>query len=109
MKKGLEKQQLADLEHLITKDVNNFLVLLETGSAQEIDQALHKARNDLMKFKPDMQKIAEKLGGNLPSIVDAFLTIADDVLHTTISMIDEALVSKCYQSTAKLEKELKAA
>jgi len=102
----LEKQKLADLEHRISIDMGNFLVLLEEGTPQQIDLAKQKARTDLIKFGPDMQKMAEKIGGKLPSAVEDFLMSVDTILHSASGWVDEAKISNCYNVTQKLEKEL---
>ncbi len=104
--RSIEKQQLSDLEHRIAMDLGNFLVLLEEGSTLQAEHAKQRAKSDLIKFGPDMQKIAEKIGGKIPFVVDAFLESIDMVLHTGVGWIDEAKISECYRVTQKLEKEL---
>jgi hypothetical protein len=105
----VEKQQLGDLEHLISMNVGNFLVLLEEGNPDQIDQAKLKARNDLIKFGIEMQKLAEKIGGNCPVAVDKFLQSVDEILHSAAGWIDEAKIARCFSATQKLEKELRSA
>jgi hypothetical protein len=104
--KVIEKQKLGNLEHLISMDLGNFLVLLEEGNTEQIGHAKEKAKSDLIKFKPEMQKIAEKIGGKIPSAVDEFLDSIDAILHSAPGWVDELKISRCYHLTQKLEKEL---
>ena len=100
----VEKQQLVDLEKKLSMDIGQFLVLSEEGNASQTDHARQKARTDLIKYGPDMQKLAQQIGGPFPRYVDNFLDSVDDLLHT--AMIDPAKISLLYHSTQQLEDEL---
>jgi hypothetical protein len=102
-----QKQQLGDLEHQLSVDVGSYLVLNEEGNKEQAEQALHKTRNDLLKFGPEMKKISNDIGGKFPEIVDEFLTTIDTLVHSPIQ--DEAKVAACYRAAEDLEKLLYAA
>jgi hypothetical protein len=103
----LQKQQLEDLEHMLSMDLGSFLVLKEEGNREQAEIAMQKAKNSLMKFGPDMRKLGEHMGGVYPGIVANFLDSMDSLLHSPI--VDEAKVAACYHAAQKLEKKLHAA
>lgn len=100
------KQQMEDLEKKISMDLGSFLVLSEEGTSEQTAQARQKARNDLIKFGPDMQKLAEEMGGTYPKTVGDFLDSVEEILHSAVGWIDEAKIAHCYHVTEKLEKQL---
>lgn len=106
----LNKQKLIDLEHKIKADVGEFLVKVKEGSSEEILKSSQKTRNDLLKLGPDMEKIAEEIGGRIPKFVNEFLHTIDTILHNPHSpteslslWVDDAKVKSCYVATQKLE------
>jgi hypothetical protein len=105
----LVRQQLTDLEHKISADVSALLVLFSEGSSQQIAHALQNTKNELIKFTPEMQKLAYNLGGNFPKAVHDFLDSIDSIAHSAAGWIDEAKITRCYNATQKLQNELKAA
>lgn len=105
-KKTIEKQKLSDLEHLVSMDAGTFLVLLEEGTAQQVDLSKQKAKTTLLKYAPEMVKIAQELGGLFPKVVEDFLNSVDEIVHTATGWIDTAKIKECYKSTQKLEKAL---
>ncbi len=100
-------QELLDLEHKIRADFGTFLVLKEEGNHMQIERAKQKARTDLLKYGPDMSRIAQKLGGSLPRAVHNFLQSIDAVIHSATGWIDDDKIIHCYNSTEALEHELK--
>ena len=66
----LNKQKLMDLEHQIKADVGEFLVLIKEGSNDEALKSYQKAKGDLLKYKPDMEKVAEAIGKQLISALN---------------------------------------
>ncbi len=104
--KVLEKQRLSDMEHKISADVGNFIVLLEEGTSTEIDNARKRARGDLLKWGTEMQQIAQTLGSNYVEAVSGYINTIDTVLHCPPDFVDEEKVSECFQVTRKLEKML---
>ncbi|MGE5195885.1 MAG: hypothetical protein ACM3JI_00975 [Anaerolineae bacterium] len=104
--KMTSKQKLEDLEHKINADLGDFLVLNEEGNQEQIDHARHKAKNDLLKFGPDMYKIASEMGGKYPNYVDEYLESIDSILHSPAGWIDNALITHCFKMMEKLDREL---
>lgn len=104
--KALNKQQLHDLELKLSTDINSYLVLNEEGSAQQAEHARVKAKSDLLKFGPDMKKISQEIGGNLPVAVDSFLSSIDSIVHAHNGFLDEQRISDCYKATENLEREI---
>lgn len=104
--KVLNKQQLHDLELKLSTDINSFLVLNEEGSATQAEHAKQKAKSDLLKFGPDMKKISQEIGGNLPQAVDSFLNSIDIIVHAHAGFLDEQKISECYRATEMLEREI---
>ena len=102
----LQKQQLIDLEHMLSMALGTFLVLNEEGSKEQATIAMQKAKTELLKFGPDMKKLGEHMGGVYPHMVNLFLDCMDSLLHSP--MVDEAKVTACYQAAEKLEKQLAA-
>lgn len=102
----LEKQRLSDMEHTVSADVGNFLVLLEEGSAADIEVARKKARGDLLKWGQEMQHIAQTLGGRYVKAVSEYINSIDTVLHCPTDFVDEEKVSDCFHTTRALEKML---
>lgn len=107
-KKSLVKQQISDLEHKFTMDIGALLVLLSEGTSEQAALANHKTRSDLLKFGPDMQKLAREAGGSLPNVVEEYLESVDSIVHSASGWIDEAKITRCYNMTQKLQKELEA-
>jgi len=105
--KSLEKQMLGDLEKRISLNVGNYLVLTEEGDPTQIALAQQKARSEFLKFGPEMHKIAQKIGGNIPQAVDEYLNSINSVLHSSAGWIDDDIISTCFHKTEKLESELK--
>ena len=104
--KVLEKQRLSDMEHKISADVGNFIVLLEEGSAIDANNARKKARADLLKWGQEMQHIAQTLGGAYPETVSGYINSIDTVLHCRTESVDHDKLNHCYNSTRDLEKML---
>jgi len=109
----LNKQKLIDLEHQIKADVGEFLVLIKEGSHEQALKSHQKTKGDLLKYKPDMEKVAEEIGGRVPKYVTEFLSTIDRMLqcpqgpNESFSLwVDEAKINSCYNATRKLEDSL---
>lgn len=109
----LNKQKLKDLEHQLKADVGELIVLLKEGSKEEAMKSSQKTKNDLVKYGPDMEKVAAEIGGRMPKIVNEFLHTVDTLLHTSDSAsemltlwVDDAKINSCYNATQKLEDAL---
>lgn len=101
-----EHQLLENLEQRISMNVDNFLVLSEEGDPTQIALAHQKAKNEFMKFGPQMHRIAEQMGGDLSVFVDDFLESIHSVLQGQ-GMLDDDQISHCLKTTARLKAELR--
>ena len=104
--KVLEKQRLSDMKHKISADVGNFLVFLEEGSLNEVENARKKARGDLLKWGQEMQHIAQTLGSNYVEAVSGYINTIDMVLHCPTDFVDAEKVNECFHVTRELEEML---
>ena len=109
--KGLDlyKQTLHDLQHRISSNVGNLIVLYEEGNPTQITYAQQKAKSDFLKHSSEMQKIAQKMGERYLRAVRDYLDSVDTIVHSNSAWLDEAKISHCYTMTEKLEKEIAAA
>ena len=94
------------IEQSVSLSLDNFLVLSEEGDPTQIAFALQKAKNEFLKFGPEMHRIAVKMGGDLPTLTADFLESIDVVLHGQ-GMLSEDLITHCLDSKARLRTELK--
>ncbi len=106
--KVLQKQNLSDLERRISMHVGNFLVLIEEGSQTQIEQAKQKAQSELLKIGPDMEKVAQEIGGKFPVFVRDYLDSVDSILHSASGFVDDAKITRCFNTTQKLEKAVQS-
>jgi hypothetical protein len=100
----VQKQALSDLERRISMRVGNFLVLIEEGTPTQITEAKQHAISELLKVGPDMEKVAQEIGGKFPLFVHDYLDSIDSILHSASGFIDEAKIARCFNCTQKLEK-----
>ena len=107
--KALLKQQIADLLHRLSADLGALLILLAEGSHEQAQAATYKAKSNLIKMGPDLKHLASQLGGKFPRAVDDYLNSMDGIVHSPVGWVDDAKVTRCYQSTERLEREIKAA
>jgi hypothetical protein len=103
------KQELHDLEHQLSREINSLLLLFKEGNAEQIENAKLKAKSDLLKHSEEMQKVAQHLGDRFTRAVRDFLDSADLIVHSESKWIDEAKVRRCYLAIQTLEKEIAAA
>ncbi len=99
-------QELKDLEHKLSGDIGAYIVLIEEGTKEQIEHSKQKARGDLLKFGPDMQKIAKTMGTPMAKHVQVYLASIDAILHASTDWIDEATIAQCFQATRDLEEKL---
>ena len=102
----LQKQLLHDIEHKLSIDLGQFLLLIEEGKPEEIDHAQKMARGDLLKYGPEMQKLAQTLGAEYPNVVFQFLDSVDNLVHCPINFVDEVKINLCYKTMRTLERML---
>lgn len=108
-KSDVRKQALRDLEHKISSEVSNLVLLCEEGNQNQIETARQKAKSGYLKYSDEMQKIAQELGNRYTKAVREFLNSVDIIVHSDSQWIDEAKVRHCYTMTEKLTKEILAA
>ncbi len=101
-----EMELLEKIEQRISLNVDSFLILSEEGEPTQVALALQKAKNEFSECGPEMHRIAQKLGGDLPTIVAEFLESIEIVLHGQ-GLLDEDLITHCTDSAARLKAELK--
>ena len=104
----LQRQQLGDLEHKLSMDIGSYLVLNHEGSQEQIEMARQRARMDLLKYGPDMQKLAYEIGGSMPEVVQKFISSLDDIVHAGMGWIDEQQLHHCFKASETLENELQS-
>jgi hypothetical protein len=105
--KSHEMELLKKYERQISLYVDSYLVLSEEGDPTQIALARQKAKNEFLKYGPEIHRIAAEIGGDLSIFVADFLESIDTVLHGQ-GMLDEDLISHCLDSTARLKAELKS-
>ena len=105
----LQKQQLRDWQCKLSADVGGFIVLIEEGKKEQVEQARIKTKSDFLKFGPEMQKLASGMGEKFARAVREYLDSIDSIIHSEPGWIDEAKIKHCYTVTEKLEKEICAA
>ena len=104
--KSHEMELLQKIQQRISLSVDSFLVLSEEGDPTQIAFAFQRAKNEFLKYGPEMLRLSSRIGGDLPAVVVDFLESIDTVLHGK-GMLDEELISHCLDSTARLKAELK--
>ncbi|HSX03151.1 MAG TPA: hypothetical protein VLG76_00295 [Rhabdochlamydiaceae bacterium] len=102
----VQKQMINDLEQLLKKDLGSLLALNEEGSEKQIEAARQKVRSDLLKYAPEMKKMAEKMGGQFAGAVDEFLKSVDGVLGSMGQWLDQSKVNEHFKATNKLDHQL---
>jgi hypothetical protein len=104
--KLLEKQQVKDLGHKMNLNLNSFLVLREEGNPHQLALASQKAKSDLLKYGPDMYRLAQDIGGSLPSAVENYINSISAILHSAFGWIDEAIIHDYYIASQRLAHEI---
>ncbi|HSX12612.1 MAG TPA: hypothetical protein VLF61_03895 [Rhabdochlamydiaceae bacterium] len=102
----LQKQMLSDLEQLFKKDLGSLMALNEEGSEKQLEAARNKIRSDLLKYAPEMKKMAEKMGDKFAGAVDDFLKSIDSVLGSMGQWLDQSKVNEHFKATHKLDNQL---
>jgi hypothetical protein len=106
---SLVRQALHDMQHVLSRDIGELLVLAKEGAKGQISDAQHKAKSTFLKTAPEMSKEASKLGDLYVTSVREYLNSIDEIIHSNPLTLDPATISRCYATTAQLEKQLKAA
>ena len=103
----LERQQIKDLEHRVDMELNTYIVLKEEGSANQMALASQKAKSALLKYGPDMYRIAQEIGGSFPITVENYINSVSNLLHSAMGWIDEASLQEYYTSAQMLRQEIR--
>lgn len=106
---GLVKQALHDMQHVMSRDIGELLVLAKEGAKEQISAAQHRAKSTFLKTAPEMSKEASKLGNLYVTRVREYLDSIDEVIHSNPFTLDPATISRCYTTAAQLEKQLQVA
>ena len=102
------KIDLKKIEDKIQMSVGAFLSCAKEGSSTKVNQLRQEARHTLVKFGPNMQKIADEIGGIFPKRVSDFLSSIDHMLATeTTSQFqpwaDDSKLYSCRMASQRLE------
>jgi hypothetical protein len=100
-----EMELLERIEQSLTLDVDSFLVLSEEGDPTQVALAFQKAKNEYSKCAPEMKRIAEQIGGDIPVFVDDYLDSMSVLLHGQ-GALNEDLIVLCADNSARLKAEL---
>lgn len=103
--KSHEMEMLEKIEQRISLNVDSFLILSEEGEPTQVALAFQKAKKEFSECGPEMNRLAQKLGGDLPIIVAEFLESIETVLHGQ-GMLDEDLITHCLDNLARLKTEI---
>lgn len=103
--KSHEMEMLEKIEQRISLNVDSFLILSEEGEPTQVALAFQKAKKEFSECGPEMNRLAQKLGGDLPIIVAEFLDSIETVLHGQ-GMLDEDLITHCLDNLARLKTEI---
>jgi len=111
MKKGkpprsLMRQQMIDEKRRISMHIGNFLVLLEEGTAEQAALAKQKARSEIHKVGPELEKIAAEYGDKYVDLVADFIDAAEGIIYSASEWIDQAIITRYFSSEQKLEKAI---
>jgi hypothetical protein len=99
-------QQMADTKRRIGIHMGNYLVLLEEGTFEQMAIAKQKARSELLKMGPELEKLALELGGKFTACVRDFLDSVDQILYSASNLIDQAKTVRYFHAEQKLAKIL---
>lgn len=107
------KQRLSDLENNLKSDLGELLALVNEGSTDTAQYISQKTKNNLLRFGPEMQKIADDIGGAFPKKVSHFLSSVDSILHgqkengsTFHFVIENSKIQSCFKAQNSLEQAL---
>jgi len=76
------RQDLQQLENKIQTSVSAFIMASKEGSSSKTHTLYQQAKNNVAKFGPEMEKVADEMGGIFPKRVKDFLRTIDKVLLT---------------------------
>ncbi len=98
--------EMSDAKRRIGIQMGNYLVLLEEGTFEQTALAKQKARSELLKIGPELEKLASELGGKFTACVRDFLDSIDQILYSASNLIDEAKTVRYFHAEQKFAKIL---
>ncbi len=104
--RALMRQEMSDEKRRISMHIGNFLVLLEEGTTEQAAMAKQKARNELLKIGPAMEKLAMDMGEKYTVLLREFLTSIEGILYAASGFVDGAKITNYYNAEQKFEKAI---
>ncbi len=104
--RALMRQQMNDEKRRLTMHIGNYLVLLEEGTPEQISLAKQKARSELLKLGPEMEKLAADMGEKYSVLLREFLDSTEGILYSATGWIDEAKITLYFNAEQKFEKAI---
>lgn len=104
--RALMKQEMSDEKRRISMHIGNFLVLLEEGTTEQASLAKQKARNELLKIGPAMEKLAVDMGEKYSVLLREFLDSIEGILYAASGFVDGAKITQYYNAEQKFEKAI---
>lgn len=104
--RALMRQQMSDEKRRISMHIGNFLVLLEEGTPEQAALAKQKARSELLKIGPELEKLAGDMGEKYSLLIRDFLDSIDGILYSAAGWIDAAKITNYFSAEQKLEKAI---
>lgn len=105
--KAAMMQQMKDLQHKIQMEVSAYIVLIEEGSKEQIILAHNRAKSALLKYGPDLKKMAHQGEQEIIDLINQYLDSVDSMVHCQINEIDQGRTNRLYESNQKLQKKLR--
>lgn len=105
----LTAQQLRDLKHRMSSEVESLLVLAEQGNQELLHNRRLKLKSDLLKYGPEMEKIASKINIRAVRAVRTFLDSVDEIVHAEAFWLDREKQNAFINASKSLESFLLAA
>jgi hypothetical protein len=103
------RKDLQQCEHKIQASVSAFLACIKEGSTSKARAHCEQTRNILLKYGPEMQKIANEIGGIAPKRVSDFLASIDHILLNEFppsdihTWVDDGKIRSCNIASQRLE------
>lgn len=104
--RALMRQEMSDEKRRISMHIGNFLVLLEEGTTEQSALAKQKARSELLKIGPAMEKLAGDMGEKYVVLAREFLDSIEGILYSASQFIDGAKITNYFNAEQKLEKAI---
>lgn len=103
--KEILKQQMHDLEHLLSMDLSCFVVLSRGGSKKQKTNAHIRLKNDIKKYSPDLKDLGSEFGRNVQDIVDLYLKNMTQIAQHKDDKVDAILFNNHLNYSRMLKKE----